>query len=156
MTDLPRDNIVSKSIIVELNQARTFQAWTEQIAAWWPAASHSRSGDSQTQVFIEGGVGGRFFERTSQGAELEWGQVLVWEPPHRLVFTWYLGSDPTLPSQVEVQFVALNEAQTRLDLTHRGPELIGELWWQRVAIFNGAWDSILAKFTGFLTADQTD
>lgn len=151
MTYNDPEHVVTKSIIVAVAAERAFEVWTQQIRAWWPV-SHSRSGDPQTQVFMEGKVGGRFYERTSDGAEYDWGVVVGWEPPHRLAFTWYLGSSQELPTQVEVHFVALAERQTRLDLEHRGPELIGELWRQRKNIFSASWDSVLAKFEAFLAA----
>ena len=143
------ENSVKKSIIVNQAADQTFRLWTEQIRTWWPAG-HSLSGDPQTQVVIEGRVGGRFYECASNGAEYIWGTVEVWEPPERLVFTWYLGSSPSLPSRVEVHFIPLADNQTRIELEHRGPELIGELWWSRKSIFNGAWEKILSKFGAFL------
>jgi uncharacterized protein YndB with AHSA1/START domain len=145
MTHHATEQAVTKSIVVALDVAKTFRVWTEQIAAWWPA-SHSLSGDPKTQVFIEGKVGGRFYERASNGDEFDWGAVEVWDPPHRFVFSWYLGSSQELPTRVEVQFISLAANQTRIELEHRGPELIGPLWEQRVAIFKGGWDSVLAKF----------
>jgi uncharacterized protein YndB with AHSA1/START domain len=147
------ENVVTKSIIVELDVAGAFRAWTEQIRAWWPV-SHSSSGDPKTQVFIEGKVGGRFYERASNGVEYDWGAVDVWDPPYRLAFTWYLGSNQELPTRVEVQFVSLDENKTRIELEHRGPELIGELWWQRKHVFSTAWDNVLSKFVTFLTSQM--
>lgn len=143
------ENSVKKSIIVKQVAERTFRLWTEQIRAWWPAG-HSLSGDPQTQVFIEGRIGGRFYERASDGVEYVWGIVEVWDPPERLAFTWYLGSGQALPSRVEVHFVPLEDNQTRVELEHRGPELIGELWWSRKTIFNSAWEKILDRFSSFL------
>ncbi|MBI1881675.1 MAG: SRPBCC domain-containing protein [Chloroflexi bacterium] len=151
MTQRDSENAIAKSIIIELDVERTFRVWTEQIRAWWPA-SHSLSGDPKTQVFIEGKVGGRFYERASNGVEYDWGAVLVWEPPYRLAFTWYLGSNPELPTRVEAQFVALGEHKTRIEIEHRGPELIGELWRQRVRIFDAAWEKVLSTYATFLTS----
>jgi uncharacterized protein YndB with AHSA1/START domain len=145
------DHAVTKSIVVDLDPARAFQVWTEHISAWWPSG-HSLSGDPRTQVFIEGKVGGRFYERASDGTEYDWGAVAVWDPPHRLAHTWHLGSNREMPTRVEVQFVPLSQNRTRIDLEHRGPELIGELWSQRVGIFNTAWETILARFAAFLTS----
>jgi len=142
---------VVKSIIVERDIEAAFRVWTEQIHLWWPAG-HSRSGDPKTQVLMEGKVGGRFYERTSNGDEYEWGAVDVWEPPHFLAFRWYLGSSQELPTRVDVQFVPLSENRTRIELAHRGPELIGERWWAIMGIFHTAWDSVLSKFAMFLTS----
>jgi uncharacterized protein YndB with AHSA1/START domain len=36
-----------------------------------------------------------FYERTPDGAEHDWGEVLAWEPPRRLVSTWHLRFEPT-------------------------------------------------------------
>ena len=94
------ETVVIKSILVHRELSNTFHLWTEHIRAWWPAG-HSLSGDPKTQVFIEGWVGGRFFERTSNGDELVWGHVTRWEPPYRLGHTWFLGSGQNLPSEVE-------------------------------------------------------
>jgi hypothetical protein len=55
---------------------------------------------------------------------------------------------------VEVQFVSLDENKTRIELEHRGPELIGELWWQRKHVFSTAWDNVLSKFVTFLTSQM--
>ena len=154
MSNTDSEHTVIKSIVVAQSIDVTFRIWTEQIHAWWPTG-HSLSGDPQTRVCIEGQRGGRFYERTSDGVEYEWGSIVVWEPPHHIIFTWYLGSNQELPTKVEVRFTALDDSQTRIDLEHRGPELIGELWWQRQAIFHASWDTILARFTAFLTS-QTD
>ncbi len=144
------EQVVTKTMVVEREAAGAFRVWTEEIRRWWPPG-HSLSGDPHTQVFMEGQVGGRFFERTSSGVELEWGRVQVWEPPQRLVFTWYLGSTPQLPTRVEVNFIPLGERTTRVELTHRGPEWVGELWWSRKERFNTAWDSVLAGWVAFLS-----
>lgn len=148
------ERAVKKSIIVERDVATTFRVWTEKIHLWWPIATHSLSRDGQSQVMIEGRVNGRFYERASGGVEYDWGAVTIWEPPHRLSFTWYLGSGQQLPTRVDVEFIALGDNQTRVQLEHRGPELIGDLWWQRVQLFNDGWTAVLAKLQLFLTDNK--
>jgi hypothetical protein len=53
-----------------------------------------------------------------------------------------------------VEFIALGDNQTRVQLEHRGPELIGDLWWQRVQLFNDGWAAVLAKLQLFLTDNK--
>jgi uncharacterized protein YndB with AHSA1/START domain len=148
MSNPDAENVVTKSITVAIDVERAFRVWTEQINLWWPAG-HSLSGDPQTQVFIEGKVGGRFYERASNGDEYHWGAVEVWEPPYRLAFSWYLGSSPALPTRVEVHFVSLDKNKTRLEIEHRGPELVGELWELNKGRYNAAWDKVLPDYAAF-------
>ncbi len=148
MTIQNQDKVVHKTITVERDLALTFRIWTEKIAAWWPT-SHSLSGDTNTQVFIEGYVGGRFYERTSDGVEHQWGEVVVWEPPYHLAYTWRLGAEPGIPTRVDIYFSALDTNVTRINVEHRGPELIGNLWWQRNADYAKSWDHVLAAYVRF-------
>lgn len=153
MNDHDPENVIKKSIIVELDIERAFRVWTEQIGLWWPA-THSLSGDPKTQVFIEGNVGGRFYERSSNGIEYDWGTVEVWDPPYRLAFKWYLGSSSELPTRVEVRFIALDENKTRVEIEHRGPELIGELWGSNKSRYSASWDNILPEFAAACSESQ--
>jgi hypothetical protein len=37
---------------------------------------------------FEPGVGGRYYEWDVDGTKVDWGRVLVWEPPFSLAMTW--------------------------------------------------------------------
>jgi hypothetical protein len=143
--------VVRQSITVPLAPAAAFALWTDQIHTWWPV-SHSRSGDPATQVIFERGIGGRFYERTADGTEFDWGHVVVWQPPEHLAYHWYLGSGPTQPTRVDVRFVAVGEAQTQVEVVHRGPELIGELWRVNNARYRAAWAVVLPAYAAAVTA----
>jgi uncharacterized protein YndB with AHSA1/START domain len=58
--------------------------------------------------------------------------VLVYDRPHRVVFSWdidshwVLESDPARCSEVEVTFTAETPARTRVDLQHRHLERHGD------------------------------
>ena len=60
---------------------------------WWPKG-HSASGDPDAVVTLEPRLGGRIFERTPDGAEIDWGEITAWDPPHRLGYLWHIGRDP--------------------------------------------------------------
>jgi uncharacterized protein YndB with AHSA1/START domain len=136
---------VRRTLVVRCAPAVAFRLWAEQIDRWWPKG-HSRSGDPATRVVLEGWVGGRLYERTSVGAELIWGEVLVWEPPQHLAYHWYLGSSAEMPSRVDVQFRAGADGQTRIEVTHRGPELLGGRWAVTSPRFAAAWEHVLGAY----------
>src|SRR4051794_40483160 len=102
-----------------------FAAFTERFAEWWPVAGHSVGEDRVATVVFEGRAGGRLFERWHDGHEADWGEVVAWEPPVRIVFTWR--PNPTdAATEVEVRFSALEGALTRIELEHRGWEALAE------------------------------
>jgi uncharacterized protein YndB with AHSA1/START domain len=82
-----------------------FEMWTGRVGLWWPA-SHTVSGSPEAIVF-EPHPGGRIFERTADGVEHPWGEVLDWEPPRRLRYRWHLFFEPSQATEVEVVFTRL-------------------------------------------------
>jgi uncharacterized protein YndB with AHSA1/START domain len=101
-----------------------FDVWTNKIARWWPA-DHTASGEDGLEVVLEGRPGGRIFERTAAGAEIDWGEVTVWEPPTRLVYLWHLRRDRADATEVEITFVEQSASKTRVEIEHRGWERLG-------------------------------
>jgi len=81
---------------VACDTARAFSLWAEQTTRWWPPG-HSVSAAPGLTVTFEPRPGGRIYERTPAGAEHDWGEVLAWEPPHRLVYLWHLASTAPTP-----------------------------------------------------------
>jgi hypothetical protein len=122
-----------------------FRTWVEQINAWWPK-EHSMSGNPDTTVSIEGKLGGRVYERTPDGVEYDWGKVAAWDPPHHFAFQWYLGSGSDRPTIVEVYFSPIGEDSTQIDISHKGPELIGEIWSRNSPRYEAAWEAVLASY----------
>jgi hypothetical protein len=48
-----------------------FDVWTARTSQWWPKTS-TISQAADLEVVFEGGEGGRIFERTAAGQEIEW------------------------------------------------------------------------------------
>jgi uncharacterized protein YndB with AHSA1/START domain len=120
---------VQKSITVNAPAAHVFRTFTEKQNEWWPRAHHIGPNDKFTAI-VEPKVGGRWFERNDDGSECDWGRVLAWEEPKRIVLSWDLASDfsydPNLNTEVEVRFIAETPKRTRVELEHRCLERYGD------------------------------
>jgi uncharacterized protein YndB with AHSA1/START domain len=141
---------VRKTVRVAAPPARAFDVFTQGIGRWWPKSHHIGKADLDHAV-IEPREGGRWYERGVDGSECEWGKVLVWEPPSRLVLIWQVNSeftyDPGLITEVELRFIAEGNA-TRVELEHRKLENLGEraeALRQRIDAPNG-WTRILESY----------
>lgn len=80
---------VRKSILVKAPAGRAFEVFARRMGSWWPK-SHSIGTSPQADVVIEPRAGGRWYERGADGSECDWGRVLAWEPPARLLLAWQL------------------------------------------------------------------
>jgi uncharacterized protein YndB with AHSA1/START domain len=130
---------------VDCPAPHAFEVWTARIARWWPA-DHTVSGEAHLAVVLEGRPGGRIFERTAAGAEHEWGEVTVWEPPRRFVYLWHLRRDRDDATEVEIRFIERGAATTLVEIEHRGWEVLGaegESWRDRN---HGGWATLLPHF----------
>ena len=129
MSTTVTDHRVRKSLTVAAPLAVAFEVFTAQIEAWWPMASHHIGQADCAAVVIEPRVGGRWFERGVDGSECDWGHVLSWDAPNRVTLMWQLNArfefDPSIKTEVDVCFTAIDANRTRVDLEHRGLEAYG-------------------------------
>ena len=114
---------IRRSVLVRTNQHDAFNAFTSRMGRWWnPAFSISPTRTPIKDVILEPRVGGRWYERGQDGTECQWGSVLVWEPPSRIVLAWQITAQwqfgAEFVTEVEVRFIAEGEA-TRVQLEHR-------------------------------------
>ena len=119
---------IRKSFTVRARPEKAFEVFTAGLHRWWPK-THSVGDAPLKMATIEPRAGGRWYSLTEDGVEHDWGDVLVWEPPARLVLAWRLNGqftyDPDLLTEVDVRFVAVGEGQTRVEFEHRGLERFG-------------------------------
>ena len=118
------DAPVRKSITVHASPARAFHVFTQEFDTWWPRTHHIGKAPMKKAI-IEGVVGGRCYTEQTDGTDSEWGTVLVWDPPHRVVLAWQIDGhwqyEPDLAkaSEVDVRFTPEANGSTRVDLEHR-------------------------------------
>jgi uncharacterized protein YndB with AHSA1/START domain len=139
---------VQVAIEVRRGIEEAFRVFTAEIAAWWPVAGHSVEPDRVEAVVLEGRLGGRLYERWHDGGEADWGRVVAWEPPERLVLSWKPNPERTAATEVEVRFVAVEPDHTRVELEHRGWERLGELGPEARASYDGGWPGVLDSYAG--------
>jgi uncharacterized protein YndB with AHSA1/START domain len=124
MTETKAEASVRKTVTVAASQERAFEVFTAGIGSWWPREHHIGAAELAGCAY-EPKVGGRWYEIGVDGSECDWGQVLVWEPPKRVVTTWQLQADftydpdPAKGSEIEVRFIPEGPNRTRVELEHR-------------------------------------
>jgi DNA-binding transcriptional ArsR family regulator len=124
-----REITVTKTVRVNAPLAVAFDVFAAQ--AWWPVDTHHLADPHGSEVVLEQYQGGRWYERGADGAETDWGTVLAWQPPYRILLTWQVGRqwtyepDPARGSEIEVTFTADGDGVTRVDLSHRHIERYG-------------------------------
>ena len=132
MTDT-KATAVSTSIVVDAPAAVAFAIFSEDMASWWPPDHHILQSALASMVF-EPRQGGRIYDVGVDGSECQWGRVLAYEPPDRVVFSWDISlqwqieADLDRTSEVEVRFIAEERGRTRVELEHRRLNRHGEGW----------------------------
>jgi len=133
MTTQAPDTVVRTEIVVDAPAERAFRAFTDQFDRIKPREHNMLGADIAESVF-EPRAGGRVYDRGVDGTECQWGRVLAYEPPDRIVFSWDINpqwqveSDLSRTSEVEVRFVAEGDGRTRVELEHRHLDRHGDGW----------------------------
>jgi uncharacterized protein YndB with AHSA1/START domain len=139
-------------VTVPLGREAAFELLTARIGEWWPRVS-TFSRRSLASVHIDPTVG-RWYERSTDGDELSWGRILVWQPPGHLALSWQITADgkpepnPNRASRVEIRLFD-DDGRTRVELEHSAFERHGReggrIWRDGMAGPKG-WQAILAPF----------
>jgi uncharacterized protein YndB with AHSA1/START domain len=133
MTTQAQKTSATAQVVVEAPLERAFQVFTEDFDKIKPREHNMLATDIAESVF-EPRTGGRVYDRGVDGSECQWGRVLVYEPPDRVVFTWDISpqwqieTDLSRASEVEVRFTQESEERTRVELEHRHLDRHGDGW----------------------------
>jgi uncharacterized protein YndB with AHSA1/START domain len=143
---------LSGTVTVGVPVERAFSVFTASFNTWWPAQYHIGTADI-AEAILEPKEGGRWYERGVDGSECDWGRVLAWEPPHRLVVTWQINGvwqydpDPAHASEIEVRFREVGPGETTVEVEHRHLDRLVEGQALRDGITGGGgWDAVLEVF----------
>lgn len=157
MTTKTVENEIRTEVEVRVRPERAFDFFIGSMHDWWPQ-SYRLEATERTDVVIDPYVGGRWYEQTKDGREADWGDVLVWDPPHHLVLSWRIGigfvpeDDPNQASQVDVRFEGVRSEQTIVTVVHNQFERHGADWQFMVEDVSGdgGWPTILDGYAELL------
>jgi len=141
---------ITKTLTVARGQDETFRFYTERLNDWWPKATHSLGHEKTVHVAFEPRVGGRIFETQEDGSEHQWGKILVWDAPGRVVHSWHVGRDEAKATEVEITFTPLGPDETRVDLVHRNWENYGDGVEEAHKGYSPGWDFVFGECFGGL------
>lgn len=152
----PADDRVETHVTVPVDPTAAFGAFTAGLATWWPTA-YSWGPTTLDRHELEPVEGGRITEHGDAGTQLDWGRIVEWSPPDRLVLDWMIGPDrvpcPDTPSRVTVTFEE-DGAATRVTVLHDRFDAHGEAGpgYAHALASDQGWPLILAGFATTLDA----
>lgn len=116
---------VTSRLWVPANAEEAFTVFTVRLSDWWVKEYTWSGPHTLVDIGIEAGADGMAYEIGPHGFRADWGRVLAWQPPRRLLMTWQIGPDrapvpdPAEASEVEVTFRPERRDRTRVDVEHR-------------------------------------
>jgi hypothetical protein len=146
---------VRRTVGVDCSVEHAWEVFTTGIFTWWPTETHSLEGEDVRDIVFEGQVGGQVYEVGAGGERHVWADVLVWEPPARLVLGWNVGAKRGEPTEVEVRFAPFEDGTgTRVELEHRHWERWEDGEGAR-ANYDTGWEFVLGRFAEYANGGAT-
>ncbi len=143
---------VRQELVVNAPIERAFNVFTEGYHTWNPPEHHIGEVELDHTI-MEQREGGRWYEVGVDGSQCDWGRVLAWEPPHRLVYLWHLRFDRADATEVEVTF-APHPDGTLVRIEHRGWERLGTAAEERRDRNRRGWAGVTEHYRRAAAADQ--
>jgi uncharacterized protein YndB with AHSA1/START domain len=150
---------VRAEVLVKAPIDRAFGVFTERGDQWWPRPYRLGKTD-RLDLRVEPQVGDRWYERTADGVECDWGRVLVWNPPGHVVLSWQIAPgfrpepDARRASRIEVRFSPMGPNRTSVTLVHSEFERHGVEWQSMRDGVSGdaGWPGILQAYAALAKA----
>ena len=133
MTTQAQETSIKTDVVVDAPIEHAFRVFSERFDQIKPREHNMLQVDIAESV-LEPRSGGRLYDRGVDGSECQWGRVLAYEPPARIVFTWDISphwqieTDLDRASEVEVRFTEEAPERTRVTLEHRHLDRHGDGW----------------------------
>ena len=139
---------ILRTIEVAVPPDRAFELFTGRMHDWWPMG-HSISDELRVAIEVEPRVGGWWGQIGARGARVQWGKVLSWNPPGRLLLAWQIDAqwqyDPDLETELELTFTPVG-SNTRVTLEHRNLERFGESAEKIAEQLRNGWPGVIQCF----------
>lgn len=123
---------IVKTIEVPCSQEKAFGVFLNEMDSWWPMGKFTCSamgGAPAKAIRVEAREGGTITEIGPDDTEYYWGTILSYDPNESFSMDFHI-TRPPMPrgvgSLVEVQFIALEYARTRVVLTQSNWEAMGD------------------------------
>ena len=151
---------VRHEMVVDLPQEQAFWAFADLDRI--KPREHNLLAVPIAETVLERRAGGDVYDRGVDGSICRWGRVLIFDPHRRIAFSWDIGpdwqvvSDLARVSEVEVTFVPMGDRQTHVTLVHRGIDRHGTGW---ESVRDGVqapdgWPLYLARYQALTRGDQ--
>jgi uncharacterized protein YndB with AHSA1/START domain len=119
---------IRKTLVVKAEPAKAFEVFARRMHDWSPEVQSLLG--KRRDIVVEPKADGRWYEVSEDGSQADWGRVLAWDPPNRLLLAWQLDAnfqyDPKLTTEVEIRFAPVEGGRTRVDFEHRNLERFGD------------------------------
>lgn len=155
------DGSVRQEVVVDLPQEEAFWAFTNLDRI--KPRQHNMLAVPIERTVLEQRVGGNVYDRGVDGSTCRWGRVLAFDPPAVLAFSWDIGpdwqvaSDLTHTSEVEVTFTPVGPDRTTVVLVHRHLERHGDGWeaMRSGVDVDDGWPLYLTRFQALTRGEET-
>jgi uncharacterized protein YndB with AHSA1/START domain len=154
------DGSVRHHVVVDLPQEQAFWAFTDLDRI--KPREHNMLAVPIERTVLEQHVGGDVYDQGVDGSICRWGRVLAFDPPNTIAFSWDIGPDWQVAtdlertSEVEVTFAPDGDGRTTVTLVHRHLNRHGAGWegMRHGVDADDGWPLYLARYQALSSGEQ--